>query len=53
MLGDSKALIRTLQRCSPDSQSGNAVHPPAPQRGVFSGFVMAISKEEVGKRDIC
>ncbi len=38
MLRDSKALIRTLPRCSPDSQSGNAVYPPVAPRGVFSGF---------------
>ncbi|MFZ0916774.1 MAG: hypothetical protein WAN04_07755 [Candidatus Udaeobacter sp.] len=38
MLKDSKALIRTLPRCSPDSQSGNAVYPPVAPSGVFSGF---------------
>jgi hypothetical protein len=38
MLKDSKALIRTLPRCSPDSQSGNAVYPPAALHGVLSGF---------------
>ena len=38
MLRDRKALIRTLPRCSPDSQSGNAVYPPVAPHGVFTGF---------------